>query len=433
MPLDPSIALGLKPAQVESPVNIMAKVYEMKQAQQTNELNQLKIQEAQRELAERESFKNALKGAGTDEEAIRNAFFSKGDIEGYSKYIKSKGEAKKTEAETSKTQLEATHSKLNLIGQAFGHVRNNPTVENAIMALDYLAKNNVIDAAQLEKEKADILANPDPVRIKQLADQGFTAALSAKDQLPKIESQDLGGKTRMLNINPVTGMATPVEGSEATKTVTPGEMLSASTSRRGQDLTNERELQRIEMEKGKMSPEYITMKAKMEQQGKDRAKFEVAAPEAISKADEAIRKIDELVGTEPTKTKEGKIIVGTKPHPGFGQAVGAGLPGLRYVPGTSAADFDARLKEIQGGAFLEAYNTLKGGGSITEVEGQKATQAITRMSTAQSEKEFKAAAREFQNILRKGIERSKAKLGNAGTPAAASASPDVDTTNPLLQ
>jgi hypothetical protein len=238
----------------------------------------------------------------------------------------------------------------------------------------------------------------------------------------------------MLSISPVSGMATTVEGSEAAKTVTPGEMLSATTTRRGQDLTNARELQRIEIEKGKNSPEYIAMEAKMKQQGKDRAKFEAAAPEAMNKADEAIRKIDELVGTEPTKTKEGKIIAGTKPHPGFTSAVGATLlPGARFVDGTPAADFDARLKEVQGGAFLEAYNTLKGGGSITETEGIKATQAITRMSLAQSEKEFKAAAREFQAILRKGIERSKAKLGNASAPAAASASPDVDTTNPLLQ
>ena len=187
MPIDPSIALQLKNPPLESPINQMAKIYEIKQAQQANELNQLKLQEAQREISEREAFKNALSGAGTNEEAIRNAFFSKGDVKGYSDYLKSKGDIKKTEVETGKTQLEATQAKLNLMGQAFGHVRNNPTVENAIMALDYLAKNNVIDAAQLEKEKADILSNPDPARIKQLADQGFTAALSAKDQLPKIE------------------------------------------------------------------------------------------------------------------------------------------------------------------------------------------------------------------------------------------------------
>ncbi|MFZ4388209.1 MAG: hypothetical protein ACOYOI_08625, partial [Chthoniobacterales bacterium] len=89
-------------------------------------------------------------------------------------------------------------------------------------------------------------------------------------------------------------------------------------------------------------------------------------------------------------------------------------PGLKYVPGTSAADFNARLNEIQGGAFLQAFNTLKGGGSITETEGIKATAAINRMSTAQSEKEFNIAAREYQDILRTGIKNAKAKAATAG-------------------
>ena len=422
MPIDPSIALQLKNPPLESPVNQMAKIYEIKQAQQANELNRLKMDEYTRGVQEQELFKNQLRGAGSDEEAIKNAFFSKGDVEGYTKYLKSKGDIKKTETETSKTQLEATQAKLNLMGQAFGHVRNNPTVENAIMALDYLANNNVIDAAQLEKEKADILSNPDPARIKQLADQGFTAALSAKDQLPKIESQDLGGKTRMLSVSPVTGMATTVEGSEAAKTVTPGEMLSATTTRRGQDLTNARELQRIEIEKGKNSPEAIAMRAKMTELGKAEAKFEANAPQAITTAKTALTKIDEMLA-----------------HPGLAPAVGAGglstlgIPGIaQYIPGSEAASFKARLDEILGGAFMEAFNTLKGGGQITEKEGEKATAAITRLSTMQSEKEFRQAAKDFQEVINAGIKRSEAKLAKSGG-AAASASPDVDTTNPLLQ
>ena len=217
-------------------------------------------------------------------------------------------------------------------------------------------------------------------------------------------------------------------------TATPGELLTAQTTRegqaitkRGQDLTDARDLQRIAIEKGKTSPDYLALEAKMKQQGKQAAIDAVAVPAAIDSATQAISKIDELVGKPTLKDKSGKVIQqGTAPHPGFEQAVGAGVPGLKYVPGTSAADFNARLAEIQGGAFLEAYNTLKGGGSITEVEGQKATQAITRMSTAQSEAEFKTAARDFQDVLRKGIDRAKAKVGGAGGA-------DVDTTNPLLK
>ena len=149
--------------------------------------------------------------------------------------------------------------------------------------------------------------------------------------------------------------------------------------------------------------------------GKQGAIANIALPGAVATGEEAIRKVDALVGAAPVKNAEGKIIsAGTKPHAGFQQSVGAGIPGLKYIPGTPAADFNARLNEIQGGAFLQAFNTLKGGGSITETEGTKATQAINRMSTAQSEKEFNTAAREYQDILRTGIGRAKAKAASAG-------------------
>ncbi len=149
--------------------------------------------------------------------------------------------------------------------------------------------------------------------------------------------------------------------------------------------------------------------------GKATAQAAIALPGAVATGEEAIRKIDALVGALPVKNDEGKIIqAGTKPHAGFGQSVGFGIPGLKYIPGTNAADFNARLNEVQGGAFLQAFNTLKGGGSITETEGTKATQAINRMSTAQSEKEFNTAAREYQDVIRTGIARAKAKAANAG-------------------
>jgi len=427
MPIDPTIALQVKNPPLESPINQMAKIYEIKQAQQANELNRLKMDEYTRGVQEQEAFKNALRGAGAnDEEAIKNAFFSKGDVKGYSDYLKSKGDITKTGVETA-------DKKQSLMQGMLRDLSTRPSDANIMAYAEDIEASNLFspqEKAAVKRRAQELLSLPIDQRVPKLASQGA----SVSELKPTIQSQDIGGKTRMLSIDPFANTSKLVEGSEAIKTATPGDVMSATTARRGQDLVNARDLQKIEIEKGKMSPEYITMKAKMEAQGKDRAKFEAAAPEAMNKANEAIRKIDELVGTEPTKTKEGKIIGGTRPHPGFTSAVGATLmPGARFVDGTPAADFDARLKEIQGGAFLEAYNTLKGGGSITEVEGQKATQAITRMSLAQSEKEFKTAAREFQNILRKGIERSKAKLGNVGAPAAESATPDVDTTNPLLQ
>lgn len=84
-------------------------------------------------------------------------------------------------------------------------------------------------------------------------------------------------------------------------------------------------------------------------------------------------------------------------HPGFESVVGAPSPGkvTQFIPGTEAAGFKALQDQITGKQFMQAYETLKGGGQITELEGQKATDALSRMKTSQSEAEYKKAADEF--------------------------------------
>lgn len=161
--------------------------------------------------------------------------------------------------------------------------------------------------------------------------------------------------------------------------------------------------------------------------GKAIATAQINLPNAIATGTELVNKIDEMVGKEAKIDKAtGKVIqAGTKPHAGFTGAVGTGswkalgIPGVeQYVPGSPAADFKARYDEVMGGAFAEAFETLKGGGSITEKEGEKATAAKTRMRLAQSEKEFITAAREYAGVVNKGIERAKAKAASGGTAPA---------------
>lgn len=81
------------------------------------------------------------------------------------------------------------------------------------------------------------------------------------------------------------------------------------------------------------------------------------------------------------------------------------------VSGTDAASFNARLGQVKGAAFLEAYKNLKGTGQITEIEGLKATQALQRMSAATSEDEFKKAADDFIYQTKLGSKLAKERLG----------------------
>jgi hypothetical protein len=142
-------------------------------------------------------------------------------------------------------------------------------------------------------------------------------------------------------------------------------------------------------------------KAGGKEKGEAQAKAEIGLPQVISSANQSIQQIDDLLK-----------------HPGFSSTVGFTLtPGMRFIEGSSEADFMARLNQVKGGAFLEAFNTLKGGGAISEVEGQKATDAITRMGKSQSEKEFTAAAEEFKRVIKSGVENAKIKA-QGGRPAA---------------
>jgi hypothetical protein len=107
-------------------------------------------------------------------------------------------------------------------------------------------------------------------------------------------------------------------------------------------------------------------------------------------------------------------------HPGLETSVGAKGASLAFgafsepVAGTDAADFYALFNQIKGKQFLEAFEQLKGAGQITEVEGIKATQAVSRMDLAQSEKEFIDAAKEFQGIIKKGLRGARKAAGLEG-------------------
>jgi len=144
-------------------------------------------------------------------------------------------------------------------------------------------------------------------------------------------------------------------------------------------------------------------------EGETQATANVNLPQTIADAEQSKQLIDQMVGS-----KDGKVAR----HPGFESYVGFTYkPGMRFVEGSEESNFDALLKQVKGGAFLEAFNKLKGGGHITEIEGQKGTEAITRMSKAQSEEEFLKAAREYQQVIDAGVARARQKAASGGGAA----------------
>ena len=229
--------------------------------------------------------------------------------------------------------------------------------------------------------------------------------------------------------------ATIIPGTIVNQLTTPGEDLSAATIRRGQDITQGTAIRGQDIVAGTAAkalaqagnlPLQESLAAARERgtlTTKNQVTAQAILPKVIADAETALQGITGMIGSAQVD-KTGTISYpqgGTLAHPGFESAVGAGLPGLKYVPGSSAADFNKRFDQVMGGAFLDAYESLRGANAITDIEGAKGTAAKTRMSTAQSEVEFVRAARELESIVRKGIERAKAKAGvvSGGNPHAA--------------
>jgi hypothetical protein len=98
-------------------------------------------------------------------------------------------------------------------------------------------------------------------------------------------------------------------------------------------------------------------------------------------------------------------------------------PGRQYVAGNywkanmpdavaamrspDAIDFRQRMSQASRQAFLTAYETMRGAGQISNVEGEEGKGAINRMSAAQSPNEFDAALDDAEKIYRLGMRRAR--------------------------
>lgn len=83
---------------------------------------------------------------------------------------------------------------------------------------------------------------------------------------------------------------------------------------------------------------------------------------------------------------------------------------MSYFPniaGSKASDAANLMEQLQGKTFLEAYETLKGAGQITNIEGEKASQAIAALQTSQSPESYRKNLQELQSVIDAGVMRAK--------------------------
>lgn len=144
-----------------------------------------------------------------------------------------------------------------------------------------------------------------------------------------------------------------------------------------------------------LGPEGIAAaKARGTTGGKTLMEAKAALPKAIEQASTILGQLDAL-----------------ETDPDLGRMVGPVQGRLPNLTG-AANRVQSKLDQITGGAFLQAFQMLKGGGQITEIEGKKATDAITRLGNLrQDEPAFRAAINELRTIARNGAIRARVAAG----------------------
>jgi len=401
--IDPNIAMGYKPIQIENPLNQLAAYSQIERGQQDQQLNALKMRQAQQDFNTQNALAEAYKGAfnpdtgsldynlltkrlaeGGAGTAIPGVIKAQRDVELTAQQLKTQ------QAAEQKSITETKAQKLKLIREKTSDLKFNPSDDN----IRAHAQDGVLEGAwtpqQADAFVQDLISIPLAQRASIIAQRGLDA-----EKRVTTEETARANAERERNARRQTDIS--------------GGQLNLAERRLAADLDPT------------VQAKLAASKAAGTTAGKAQAAAAIALPNAIATSESLLSKLDAMVGTPAVKDKSGKVInAGTAPHPGFTGAVGMGrlqtlgIPGVeQLIPGTPAADFKARFDEIMGGAFLEAFETLKGGGAITETEGKKATAAKTRMSLAQSEKEFLAAANEYKAIVKTGIERARKKAGEA--------------------
>ena len=469
--VDPNIALSFKGIQLKDPLEQYGRVAAIQQAQNQNALAQYQLGAAQRTEQRELARMNELALAGSDEAKIGNALLKAGDIKGYMDFQKSLSERQTQELTRRKTLGE-----IDLQPGQKAKQQQELVDARLKQARQFLDTIDPTDPNAPEKYMAWHEANhADPILGPVLASRGITAEQSRaqiqnaiaqgpgafadllnKSKLgterfmelnkPTVTAQNLGGTTRLVQTPGLGGTATVVPGSAATVTPTQAQLMADARDREriaNENIRIQQDAQRLSLEDRRVvvaeqqarqqaDPEFQQRMEAAKTVGRKAAEGDVAArqalPKIINRAEEGLRLIDELVGKQEIKDMKGNVVQkGTAPHPGFSGAVGATwVPGLRFVPGTSEASFMSRFDQIKGASFLEAFESLKGGGAITEKEGAKGTDAINRMSIAQSEKEFVAAARDLQEVIRKGVMTAQRRVQMSSSPTSGTRGEQAD-------
>lgn len=231
---------------------------------------------------------------------------------------------------------------------------------------------------RLGMDRARLEAAMDPNNPANAMDESWTSPVQAVDDQGNpvfVQTSNRGGVRQVEGFNP----------SNPIKTVDTGTEIQVIDSRTGQLISR--------------TPKENYQEAFDTESGKGRAK---SWQEAQSQLPQVEQQGNAMLG----------VIETLLDHPGKDSALGViqgRMPAVVASPmnAQSVQDFRNIKAQLEGQAFLQAFESLKGGGQITEIEGRKATEAIAAIQDTQSVAEFNRQLRILQEVIAAGIDRAR--------------------------
>lgn len=237
MAIDPNIALSVKPVQIESPINQMAKLYEMQNMRQSNELNKLKMDEYARGVAEQSQIKNYFANTKRGDPNFSQGLYAISPKLGM-EYEENAAKLAKEQAAAEEHAFGAKGKKLanldavrKFSSQSYKEIINRPSEAIVTAFIEDAEENPDIPKeilADMKQRAQRILSVPAPIDPNtgkpdySLRQQYIMRMnLEAKDMLGKPGQRDIGGSVQDTMVDPITGIGT-VTGTTV-KTPTPGE------------------------------------------------------------------------------------------------------------------------------------------------------------------------------------------------------------------
>jgi hypothetical protein len=376
--IDPNIALGVRPVQIdyprqESPVNQMAMIMQLQNAQQTNQLNRQKMEEYTRAREMEGVRRNALAGVDLNSpdsfNIVAQRLYNIGDLDGADKMLKARDERDFKRAQTDyekakagKTETEAKVEKTKLFTTRLPIIAQNPTDQAIEQWAKTLVQNDIMSMEQATAGMNQMLALPPEQRSQKLMQSALTAKEALEQHYMQVDSGDKttiygmskygDGKARVVQetkegLSPYQKGKLDIERYKASRVDGGGSEAGPGTKLEKGERWNAAE-QRIETVPG--SKLHV---AQSDKHNKDRE----ALKGVETKTQSAITKIDELLSP--------------KYIDGFRANFSGDVPFSGYVTQFVAPDARRRVESLKSDMKAAGLELIRVGGSIGAMTQQE--------------------------------------------------------------